>query len=141
MGTMWQDRRYGARLLLKKPGFTRAALTMRTLGIGASTAILCVMDALLLAPLRFPEPDRLLKLEERHPRVSSYNFSYANYFDLTRATRTLHDLAAYRPWQLNRSEGREPETADGYVVTPNFFSSVGITPLLGRTFAEQDNLP
>jgi len=133
---MWQDLRYGARLLLKKPGFTMAAL-----GIGASAAILCVMDALLLARLRFPEPDRLLKLEERHPGVPSYNFSYANYFDLARATRTLHDLAAHRPRQFNRSEGREPETVDGYLVTPNFFSSVGITPLFGRTFAEQDNLP
>ena len=118
-----------------------AALTMLTLGIGASTAILCVIDAVLLAPLRFPEPDRLLQLEERHAGVSSYNFTYANYFDLARTTRTLSDVTAYRPWQLNRSEGREPETADGYVVTPNFFSSVGITPLLGRTFAEQDNLP
>ena len=118
-----------------------AALTMLTLGIGASTAILCVMDALLLAPLRFPEPDRLLKLEERHPRVSSYNFSYANYFDLARLTSTLHGLAAYRPWQFNLGGGREPETVDGCVVTPNCFSSVGITRLLGRTFAEQDNLP
>jgi|SRR6516164_2374555 hypothetical protein len=137
---MWQDLRYGARLLLKKPGFTMAALTMLTLGIGASTAILCVMDALLVASPRFPEADRLLKLEERHPGVPSYNFSYANYFDLARLTSTLHGLAAYRPWQFNLSEGREPETVDGYVVTPNFFSSVGITPVLGRTFAEQDNL-
>ena len=140
MGTIWQDLRYGARLLLKKPGFTLAALAMLTLGIGASTAILCVIDAVLLAPLRFPEPDRLLQLEERHPGVSSYNFTYANYFDLARTTRTLSDVTAYRPWQFNLGGGREPETVDGCVVTPNCFSSVGITRLLGRTFAEQDNL-
>ena len=118
-----------------------AALAMLTLGIGASTAILCVIDAVLLAPLPFPEPDRLLQLEERHPGVSSYNFTYANYFDLARTTRTLHDVAAYRPWQFNLSGGREPETVDGYLVTPNFFSSVGIAPLLGRTFTEQDDRP
>ena len=94
-----------------------AALTMLTLGIGASTAILCVIDAVLLAPLRFPEPDRLLQLEERHAGVSSYNFSYANYFDLARLTSTLHGLAAYRPWQFNLSGGREPETVDGYLVS------------------------
>ena len=70
MGTIWQDLRYGARLLLKKPGFTIAALARLTLGIGASTIILCRIDAVLLAPLPFPEPDRLLKLEERHPGVS-----------------------------------------------------------------------
>ena len=70
MGTIWQDLRYGARLLLKKPGFTIAALARLTLGIGASTTILCMIDAVLLAPLPFPEPDRLLKLEERHPGVS-----------------------------------------------------------------------
>jgi putative ABC transport system permease protein len=141
VGTIWQDLRYGARLLLKKPGFTIAALAMLTLGIGASTTILCVIDAVLLAPLPFPEPDRLLKLEERHPGVSSYNFTYANYFDLARITRTLHDVAAYRPWQFNLSAGREPETVDGYLVTPNFFSAVGTTPLLGRTFTEQDDQP
>ena len=116
MGTMWQDLRYGARLLLKKPGFTIAALAMLRLGIGASTTILCVIDAVLLAPLPFPEPDRLLKLEERHPGVSSYNFTYANYFDLARTPRTLHDMA-YRPWQFNLSGGREPETVDGYLVS------------------------
>ena len=117
-----------------------AALAMLTLGIGASTAILSVIDAVLLAPLPFPEPDRVLQLEERHPGVSSYNFTHANYFDLARTPRTLHDMA-YRPWQFNLSGGREPETVDGCVVTPNCFSSVGITRLLGRTFAEQDNLP
>ena len=115
MGTIWQDLRYGARLLLKKPGFTIAALAMLALGIGASTT-------------------------ERYPGVSSYNFTHANYFDLARTPRTLHDMA-YRPWQFNLSGGREPETVDGCVVTPNCFSSVGITRLLGRTFAEQDNLP
>ena len=123
MGMVWQDLRYGARLLLKKPGFTLAAVAMLTLGIGASTAILSVIDAILLTPLPFHEPDRLLLLEERHPGISSFNFTYANYFDLANATRTLHDVAAYRPWQFNLSGGREPETVDGYLVTPNFFSS------------------
>ena len=141
MRTIWQDLRYGARLFLKKPGFTLAALAMLTLGIGASTAILSVIDAVLLAPLPFPEPDRLLQLEERHPGISSFNFTYANYFDLAHRTRTLHDVAAYRPWQFNLSGGREPETVDGYLVTPNFLASVGVVPLLGRTFTEEDNRP
>ena len=141
MGTIWQDLRYGARLLLKKPGFTIAALAMLRLGIGASTTILCVIDAVLLAPLPFPAPDRLLKLEERHPGGSTCSFTYANYFDLARTTRTLHDVAVYRPWQFNLSAGQEPETVDGYLVTPSFFSAVGITPLLGRTFTEQDDRP
>ena len=141
MGMIWQDLRYGVRLLLKKPGFTLAAVAMLTLGIGASTAILSVIDAILLTPLPFHEPDRLLLLEERHPGISSFNFTYANYFDLANATRTLHDVAAYRPWQFNLSGDREPETVDGYLVTPNFFSSVGVAPFLGRTFTEDDNRP
>jgi len=141
MGMIWQDLRYGVRLLLKKPGFTLAAVAMLTLGIGASTAILSLIDAILLTPLPFHEPDRLLLLEERHPGISSFNFTYANYFDLANATRTLHDVAAYRPWQFNLSGDREPETVDGYLVTPNFFSSVGVAPFLGRTFTEDDNRP
>jgi len=141
MGTTWQDLRYGARLLLKKPGFTFAALAMLTLGISASTAILSVIDAVLLAPLPFAEPDRLLQLEERHPGISSFNFTYANYFDLAHETRTLHDVAAYRPWQFNLSGGREPETVDGYLAG-DWSSDVCSSDLfLGRTFTEEENRP
>ena len=84
-----------------------AALAMLTLGIGASTAILRAADAVLLAPLPFPEPDRLLQTEGRHRGVSSYNFTYAHYFDLARTTRTLSDVAAYRPWQFHLGGGRD----------------------------------
>ena len=84
-----------------------AALAMLTLGIGTRTPILRAIDAVLLAALPFPEPDRLLQTEERHPGVSSYNFTYANYFDLARTTRTLSDVAAYRAWQFNLGGGRD----------------------------------
>jgi putative ABC transport system permease protein len=139
MNALWQDIRFSLRLLRSKPWFTLAALAMLGLGIGAATVILSIVNTVLLAPLSLPQADRLMRVEERHPGWSSANFTYANYADLARSTRTLHEVAAYRPWPFNLSGGAEPESVGGYMVTPNFFPSVGVAPFLGRNFTAEEN--
>jgi putative ABC transport system permease protein len=138
---IWQDLRHAIRRLTRQPGFTIAAVVMLSLGIGACTVILSVVNSVLLDPLKIPEPQRLLQIQERHPGESSGNFTYANYVDLSRCSKTLHEVAAYRPWLFNLSGGNEPETVNGFLVTPDFFRSVGAAPVLGRTFAEEENTP
>ncbi len=141
MNALWQDIRFSWRLLRSKWGFTLAALAMLSLGIGATTVILSVINTVLLSPLSLPHDDKLMRVEERHSGWSSTNFTYANYADLARSTRTLHELAAYRPWPFNLGGEQEPESVDGYLVTPNFFTSVGVAPFLGRNFTTEENQP
>ncbi len=141
MNALWQDIQFSVRLLRSKWGFTLAALAMLSLGIGAATVILSVISTVLLAPLSLPQDEKLMRVEERHPGWSSTNFTYANYADLAGSTRTLHEVAAYRPWPFNLGGGQEPESVDGYLVTQNFFPSVGVAPFLGRNFTTEENRP
>ena len=141
MNALWQDIRFSLRLLRSKPGFTLAALAMLSLGIGAATVVLSVVNTVLLAPLSMPEADRLMQVEERHSGWSWTNFTYANYADVARSSRTLHGVAAYRPFPFNLSGGQEPESVDGYLVTSNFLPSVGVAPFLGRNFTAEENRP
>lgn len=141
MNALWQDIRFSLRLLRSKLGFTIAALAMLSLGIGATTVILSVINTVLLAPLSLPQAEKLMTLEERHSGWSSTNFTYANYADLASATRTVHEVAAYRPWPFNLSGGQEPESVDGYLVTQNFFPSIGVAPILGRNFTVEEDQP
>jgi hypothetical protein len=98
MKTLWQDIRYGLRLLAKAPRFTVVAVLTLALGIGASTATFSVVSAVLLRPLSLLEPERLVKIEERHAGWASTNFTNANFIDIARQTRTLEKMAAFRAW-------------------------------------------
>src|ERR1700722_19247108 len=131
MKTLWQDIRYGLRVLAKAPGFTAVAVLTLALGIGASTAIFSVVSAVLLKPLSLPQPERLVKIEERHGGWASTNFTNANFVDIATQTRTLEKLSAYRPWLFSLSGEGEPEDVDGYRVSAQLFNALGIAPLLG----------
>src|SRR5947209_1038551 len=121
MTYMWQDFRYAVRSLAKKKGFTFVALLTLALGIGATSAVFGVVNAVLLKPLPFAQPERLIKVEERHPEWSESGFTYANYADFAQQTHTLGKLAAYRPWLFSLSGDTEPENIDGYRVSAEFF--------------------
>jgi predicted permease len=141
--TLWQDLRYGVRMLLKNPGFTTVAVLSLALGIGANTAIFSLVEAVLLRPLPFREPDRLVMIWE----ASSVNRSRrsdpapANYSDWRTQNRVFDDVAAFSSLSLNLTGAGEPEKINGQAVTANSFSLLGSKPALGRTFLEEDDRP
>src|SRR5204863_3317553 len=98
-----QDLRYALRMLKKQPGFTAIAVLTLALGIGANTAIFSVLNALLLRPLPYPNPDRLVLLRERSETFDSGSVSYPNYLDWRAAQRGFTDLALFRRDRANLS--------------------------------------
>jgi putative ABC transport system permease protein len=139
MNTLWQDLRYAVRTLSQNKGFTSIALLTLALGIGATTVIFGVVNAVLLRPLPFTDPERLMKIEDRHAGWADAHFTYANFVDLAKNTRTLEKLAAYRPWIFTLSQDTEPENVDGYQVSAEFFNVLGTPALLGRTFLPEED--
>ena len=140
-----QDLRYGFRLLFKNPGFTLVAVLTLTLGIGATTAIFSVVDAVLLRALPYRNASRLVSLYEDRSRTGfpRKEFTPANYVDCKAQTGLLEDVAAVdanRFYNLTAS-GAEPERLTAEGVTHNLFSILGIRALQGRVFTRQEDTP
>ena len=142
LDSLLQDFRYGMRMLRKSPGFAAVAIVTLALGIGANTAIFSVVDAVVLRPLPYAQPSRLVRIEEAHPDIRSINFSYANYFDLADAPpASVESMAAYRFWTYNITGKGEPEQALGAMVSPGFFQLLGVAPQIGRGFLPGEDQP
>jgi len=142
---LWQDLRYGARTLMKNPGFTLVAAFTLALGIGANTAIFSVINGVLLRPLAFHEPDRLFMLWTDNPayQLGFHEFPAAN-ADLPewRATATSFErLAAFQTNPADLSDGGEPERVGGVEVTANLLPLLGVQPLLGRHLSTEEEQP
>jgi putative ABC transport system permease protein len=132
---LWQDLRYGARTLLKQTGFTLVAVLTLALGIGANTAMFSVINAVLLRPLPFPEPERLMFVEAR----GIGNFAAPDFRDLATQNRSFEQLGAYREATFNLSGGSEPERVDGARVSASLLPALAVQPLHGRNLtAEED---
>ena len=132
---LWQDLRYGARMLLKQPGFTLIAVLTLALGIGANTAIFSVVNAVLLRPLPFPEPERLMLVEGK----GLGNFAAPDFRDLATQNRSFAQLGAYTSATFNLSGGSEPERVNGARVSAGLLPTLGVQPLYGRNLtAEED---
>ena len=144
MQTLWQDLRYGARMLLKNPGFTAVAVFTLALGIGANAAIFSVVNAVLLKPLPFAEPDRLVwvwgNIRNGGSRAS---VSPLDYLDYRAQNTTFEQFAATFsiPTFINLTGGDTPERLEGRVVTGNFFQALGVNAALGRTFLPENEMP
>jgi len=142
METLLQDIRYGVRMLVKNRSFTAIAVLALALGIGANTAIFSVVNSVLLRPLAFQEPDKLVRVEEHHAAWGhSAGLTFATYIDATARCRSLQNLSAYRTWNFNLTDEGEPEQASGALVTANFFAALGVQPLLGRAFHHNEDQP
>ncbi len=139
----WQiarrDLRYSLRSLLRSPGFTITAILLVTIGIGANAAIFTLADFVLVRPLPFPEPNRLVKVWEKHPGYSLMELSPPNYRDINNATTSFTSLGAYTDIAMNLIGQGEPLRVEGAIVTGNLFSTLGRSPLLGRYFTDRDD--
>ena len=146
-GTRWlddlfQDVGYALRMLRKNAGFTAVALLTLALGIGATTAMFTVINGVLLKPLPFSAPDRLVTLQEKTEWTNQYGdlwaFAYPNYLDCKRESRSL-DMAAWRYSGGTVSGERGAEFVDGYQISPDMFSVLGVTPARGRAFLPEED--
>src|ERR1035437_5491546 len=134
-----QDLRYGFRTLSKDPGFTAVAMLALALGIGANTAIFSVVNGVLLRPLSFPDPDRVLMIYESNAEFSRASVAYPNYLDWRRESRFFTDMGAVRNDDFNFTGAGQPERVSGKYVSARFFPVLGVTPLLGRGFLPEED--
>jgi predicted permease len=139
--SLLQDLRYGLRMLRTNPGFSAIAIAALALGIGANTAIFSLVDAVLLRPLPFPDPDRLVMVWEDASRIGfpQNTPAPANFFDWKAQNHVFEDMAAIDWRTYNLTGDGEPEKLDAFGVTANFFSLLGIRPALGRVFAADED--
>ena len=143
MGTLSQDFRYGLRMLRKNPGFTAVTVITLALAIGANTAIFSVVYPVLLRPLPFRDADRLVTIGESRHRLGccSYIASYPDFQDWKRTAKSFQSFAGYAPDAFTLTGNGEPKTMFCAMVTTNFFSTLGVNPVLGRDFAAGEDLP
>ena len=144
MAALLQDLRYGWRLLRKSPGFTAVAVLVLALGIGANTAIFSVVNAVLIRPLPFKDPARLVQIwhvppPKSFPGMTMFAVSAANYLDWERENHVFENTAIYTGQSFDLTGGDKPESVPAAAVEPTFFSVLGSPPLLGRTFASGED--
>jgi predicted permease len=139
MNTFLQDVRYALRMLAQLPGFAAIAILTLALGIGANTALFSVVNGVLLNPLPYPQPDRLVALYSRTSTFAQMSISYLNFLDWQRNNRSLSYIAAYRSDDFNLTGAGEPERVRTEMISGDFFSILGVTPLIGRDFTAQDD--
>jgi predicted permease len=141
---LWQDFRYALRTLRQKPGFAVVALCTLALGTGATTLMFTVINGVLLKPLPYAEPDRLVTLQEQTDWSTHWGnlwaFTYPNFLDCKRESRSL-DMAAWRYSGGTVSGGRKAEYVDGFQISSNLFSVLGVKPLRGRAFLPEEDRP
>ncbi len=143
MDNLWQDVKYGMRLLVKNPGFTAVVIMTLALGIGINTAIFSVVNAVLLKPLGYKEPDRVVALwETRIDRGGDRSrVTPANYLDWQRQGTLFENIATFGASGMNLTGSGEPEMLLGARVSTNYFATLGLSPILGRAFSAEEGQP
>src|SRR5215510_13236718 len=139
MQTLWQDLRYSARILFKKPRFTLIAVLTLCLGIGANTAIFSVVYALLLRPLPYREPGRLVLLTNKTSSTPRTGISYPNFSDWRDRAQSFEGMSAVRNGDFNLTGLDKPVQLRGRMVNRNFFSLLGVQLRMGRMFTPEED--
>ncbi|MEJ7616655.1 MAG: ABC transporter permease [Pyrinomonadaceae bacterium] len=143
MRNLWQDVRYAVRMLIAKPAFSLIAISALALGIGANTAIFSVVNAVLLRPLPYAEPERLVTVWETSAKGGGGSIvSPANYLDWREQSRSFEELGAYTENFYNIADHAEPpERVAGATASPGLFQALGAQAALGRTFTAEEGQP
>ena len=136
--TLFQDLRFAYRVLRKSAGFTAIAVLTLALGIGASTSIFSVVDAVLLRPLSYPHPEQIVRIWEQTPNGHQINLADPNFYDFRRQNNTFASFAKYTYGLTSISGGSEPVRVNASAVSSDFFKSLGVEPFLGRGFVPEE---
>jgi putative ABC transport system permease protein len=144
MTGLFQDLRYALRQLRKSPGFTAVAIAILALGIGANTAIFSVVNGVLLRPLPFQDPARLVRVwhvppPASFPGMTTFSVSAANYTDWANQNHAFDRMAIYSYHGFTVTGGDKPEQIDASAVSSGFFSTLGVTPMLGRALSPDED--
>ncbi|HEX8651884.1 MAG TPA: ABC transporter permease [Pyrinomonadaceae bacterium] len=143
MRTLWQDLRYSARALLLKPGFAAVAILTIGLGIGATSTIFSFVNGILLRPLPYQHPEQLVLVDETslNRGVASMGVSFPNFVDWREQNHVFENIAAYTDDSFTLTGDGEPEQLPGGEISYGTFETLGIAPLLGRTFLAEEDRP
>ena len=141
--TLRQDIQYALRVLRKSPGFTAVALATLALGIGANSAIFSVVNGVLLQPLPYRQPDRLVYLYSQFPTMGFDEFwiSPPEYRELQQRSRSFSSIGAWRTGRVNVAGAENPVRVTSAVVSAEFFTALGVSPILGRPFTTDEDRP
>ena len=141
LSTLWQDVRYGARMLLKNPGITIVVIIALALGIGANTAIFSVVNTVLLRPLPYAESERLVFLNEKSPVLDEMSISYPNFIDWRAQNQTFEKMGVYNRASYNLTGTGEAERIVTGQVSADLFSVLRVNALHGRVFTNEEDQP
>src|SRR5579864_1291346 len=139
MTPLSQDLRYAIRMFLKSPGFAVIAVLTLALGISANTALFSVVNGVLLNPLPYPHSEQLVAIYGKAPGFDQGPISYLNFLDWQHDTKTFSSMAIYRNQDYNFTGTSEAERLSGYMISADFFSTLDLKPILGRTFRSGDD--
>src|SRR6478672_5754764 len=141
MQTLWQDIKYGTRMLLKNPGITAIVILALALGIGANTAIFSVVNSVLLRPLPYDEADRLVFLNEKSPVLDEMSISYPNFEDWRAQNQSFERIGVYNRSSYNLTGVGEPERIITGQVSADMIAALRVTPASGRLFTNDEDKP
>jgi predicted permease len=136
-----QDVSYGVRALRKNPGFAIVIVLTLALGIGANTAIFSVVRGVVLAPLPYPEPNRLVMVWESRPNVKTLSTSYPDFMDWQRNARSFEQMAALTSRNYDLTSSGTPQHLDGMEISSGFFSTLGVKLAMGHDFSPSEDRP
>jgi predicted permease len=142
---LWQDLRYGARMLMKQPGFTVIAVITLALGIGANTAIFSVVNAVLINPLPYPGGDRLMTIYASHDKppgmLPTHSITPADFVAWRAQQKSFAEMFAFTGSYARLTGAKETAFIPGFAVTSRFFETLGVKPVLGRGFLPEEEIP
>src|SRR5579862_4928972 len=139
MDTFFQDVRFAIRMLLKSPGFTAIAMLTLALGIGVNSALFSIVNGVLLNPLPYKDPARIMAIYQHAYDFEKSSISYPNFLDWQAANHTFESIGAYRSDNFNLTGMGEATRLKGDMISWTFFQTLGVEPIVGRNFKPEED--